>query len=92
MILTIAIGSRGNVLTASDLGPGFMNQKDYNGVVENLRLVDGNLFPMPICLDIGKETIEQLGVKPGARITLRDLRDDRNLAIITVEDIYQPDR
>lgn len=47
---------------------------------------------MPITLDISKETIESTGVKPGARISLRDFRDDRNLAIISVEDVYQPDK
>jgi len=61
-------------------------------VVENNRLVDGNLFSMPITLDITKETIQELGVKPGARITLRDFRDDSNLAIITVDDVYRPDK
>lgn len=71
---------------------GFMNERDYNGVVENVRLADGNLFSMPICLDVSKEQIDQLGVKPGARITLRDFRDDRNLAILNVEDVYQPDK
>lgn len=71
---------------------GFMNEKDYNGVVDNVRLADGNLFSIPICLDASKEQIEELGIRPGARVTLRDFRDDRNLAIITVEDVYQPDK
>ncbi|KAI9718015.1 MAG: Sulfate adenylyltransferase [Chrysothrix sp. TS-e1954] len=71
---------------------GFLNQKDYEGVVEKERLTDGNLFSMPICLDVTKKDIEESKIKPGARITLRDFRDDRNLAIITVEDIYQPDK
>lgn len=57
--------------------------------MENLRLADGTLFSIPITLDITKETAEELGVKPGARITLRDFRDDRNLAIITVDDVYK---
>ena len=61
-------------------------------MVENLRLADGNLFSMPICLDLSKETIEDVGIKAGARVTLRDFRDDRNLAIITVEDVYLPDK
>lgn len=61
-------------------------------VVEKERLVDGNLFSIPITLDLGKDEIERLGVKPGARVTLRDFRDDRNLAIITVDDVYQPDK
>ena len=71
---------------------GFMNEKDYNGVVEKNRLLDGSLFSMPICLDIEKKEIDSLGVKPGARITLRDSRDDRNLAIMTVDDVYKPDK
>ena len=61
-------------------------------MVEKERLVDGNLFSIPITLDLGKDEIERLGVKPGARVTLRDFRDDRNLAIITVDDVYQPDK
>lgn len=61
-------------------------------VVENERLADGNVFSMPITLDISQETIDEAGVKPGARIVLRDLRDDRNLAIMTVEDVYRPDK
>ncbi|KAI9780485.1 MAG: Sulfate adenylyltransferase [Peltula sp. TS41687] len=71
---------------------GFLSEIDYNGVVDRSRLADGNLFTIPICLDVSAETIEDLGVKPGARITLRDYRDDRNLAIITVEDVYKPDK
>lgn len=71
---------------------GFMSEKDYNGVVENNRLVDGNLFSMPITLDVSKAQIDELGLKEGARFTLRDFRDDRNLAIITVEDVYKPDK
>ncbi|RPB01423.1 ATP-sulfurylase [Choiromyces venosus 120613-1] len=71
---------------------GFMNEKDYNGVVENLRLTDGTLFSMPITLDVSKAQIDDLGIKAGTRITLRDFRDDRHLAIITVEDVYKPDK
>nr|POE90016.1 sulfate adenylyltransferase [Quercus suber] len=71
---------------------GFMNEQDYNGVVEKNRLADGNLFSMPINLDLSKQEIDQLGIKPGARVTLRDSRDDRNLAILTVDDVYQPDK
>ncbi|KLU90655.1 sulfate adenylyltransferase [Magnaporthiopsis poae ATCC 64411] len=71
---------------------GFMNEKDYNGVVKENRLANGVLFSMPITLDLAKQTIEELKIKVGARITLRDFRDDRNLAILTVEDVYQPDK
>ncbi|TLD22057.1 hypothetical protein PspLS_07742 [Pyricularia sp. CBS 133598] len=71
---------------------GFMTEKDYNGVVKENRLTDGALFSMPITLDLSQQTIDENGVKPGARITLRDFRDDRNLAILTVEDVYRPDK
>lgn len=71
---------------------GFMSEKDYNGVVENNRLADGNLFSMPITLDLNQAEIEQLGIKAGARITLRDSRDDRNLGILNVEDVYKPNK
>ncbi|KAF4984432.1 hypothetical protein FZEAL_395 [Fusarium zealandicum] len=71
---------------------GFLTENDYNGVVEKNRLADGALFSMPINLDVDQATIDQLSIKPGARITLRDLRDDRNLAILTVEDVYRPDK
>lgn len=60
--------------------------------VDTLRLADGALFPIPINLDVSKEFIDENNIAPGVRITLRDLRDDEALAILTVEDIYQPDR
>ena len=52
-------------------------------VVDNLRLADGALFPMPITLDISQAEIDRLEIKPGSRLTLRDPRDDEALAIIT---------
>jgi ATP sulfurylase len=61
-------------------------------VVEESRLTDGALFSIPITLDISQETIDELGVKPGARLALRDFRDDRHLAILTVDDVYKPDK
>ena len=47
---------------------------------------------MPICLDISEKTIEKTSLRAGDRVTLRDFRDDRNLAIITVDDVYKPDK
>lgn len=71
---------------------GFMNEKDYTGVVNNLRLSDGTLFSLPITLDVSEEKIKNLNIVQGTRITLRDFRDDAPLAILTVEDIYKPDK
>lgn len=61
-------------------------------VVINTRLADGNLFSIPITLDVSQNAISSLGLQAGARITLRDFRDDRNLAILTIEDVYRPDK
>lgn len=47
---------------------------------------------MPICLDISEDTIQNNGLKAGVRVALRDFRDDRNLAIITIDDVYKPDK
>jgi sulfate adenylyltransferase len=71
---------------------GFMNECDYNSVVDTLRLSDGTLFPMPITLDVSSDDITRIGITPGARLALRDPRDDEALAIITVQDVYSYDR
>ena len=72
--------------------PIFIACANALSVVDNLRLRDGNLFSMPICLDVSKEEIARLNIRPGARVPLVDFRDDRVLAIITVEDLYKPDK
>ena len=55
-------------------------------------MADGTLFSMPICLDVSEKTVEMASLRAGARVTLRDFRDDRNLAIITIDDVYKPDK
>ena len=47
---------------------------------------------MPITLDVSSDDIARIGITPGARLTLRDPRDDEALAIITVQDVYTYDR
>ncbi|WWD19610.1 sulfate adenylyltransferase [Kwoniella shandongensis] len=77
---------------------GFMNEADYLSVRDTLRLVavngqrQGSLFPMPITLDVSQDDISRLSLKEGVRIALRDPRDDAALAILTVSDIYKPDK
>ncbi|KAI0043648.1 sulfate adenylyltransferase [Auriscalpium vulgare] len=72
---------------------GFLNERDYNSsVVDTLRLADGTLFPIPITLDVSQADIDRLSLAPGKRVALRDPRDDEALAILTIDDIYKPDR
>lgn len=40
---------------------------------------------MPINLDVSQEQVNQLGLKAGSRVTLRDFRDESPLAILTSE-------
>ena len=50
-----------------------------------MRLADGSLFPIPITLDVSEGDITRLEIKAGARLALRDPRDDEALAILTGE-------
>ena len=45
---------------------GFLTEEDYDGVVENMRLADGSLWPMPINLDVSEKFAEGLEIHPGA--------------------------
>lgn len=62
-------------------------------VCTDMRLANGGaLWPMPITLDVSKEQVQQLGLQSGARVVLRDPRDDNALAILTVSDIFPVDK
>lgn len=67
---------------------GFLNKKDYDSVVKNMRLADETLWPMPITLDITKEISDKLS--QGAKLVLRD-KEGFPLAILHIGDIWEPD-
>lgn len=68
---------------------GYLNQADYDSVIDTMRLVDGTVWPIPICLDLGEKRASQLS--KGMRVALND-QEGFLLAILTVEDIWQPDK
>ena len=69
---------------------GFMNRADYEGVCHNMKLASGVIWPMPITLDVTEEFAKAL--KPGSsKIALRDA-EGVMLAVLSVEDVWQPDR
>ncbi|WP_299847923.1 bifunctional sulfate adenylyltransferase/adenylylsulfate kinase [uncultured Roseovarius sp.] len=68
---------------------GFLSEEDYNGVVENMRLADGKLWPMPITLDVSEKFAE--GLQMGQDIALRD-QEGVILATMTVTDSWTPNK
>ena len=69
---------------------GFMTRADYEGVCHNMRLKSGVIWPMPITLDVTEAFAKTL--KPGSsKIALRD-PEGVMLAVLSVEDVWQPDR
>ncbi len=72
----------------SPLG-GFLNRRDYEEVVERMRLACGTLWPMPITLDISDE--ESQRVMGNDQVALRDITGVL-LAILHIEDLWKPDK
>lgn len=68
---------------------GFLGRADYDGVVNEMRLADGTLWPMPITLDVDEAFAAKLS--ENAQISLNDIQGTP-LAVLTVEDVYFPDR
>ncbi|MDE3078837.1 MAG: bifunctional sulfate adenylyltransferase/adenylylsulfate kinase [Paracoccaceae bacterium] len=68
---------------------GFLTEEDYNGVVDNMRLTSGALWPMPITLDVSQKFAD--GVEPGQDIALRD-PEGVILAILSVTDKWVPNK
>ncbi|MEN9647280.1 MAG: hypothetical protein RLY57_84 [Candidatus Parcubacteria bacterium] len=65
---------------------GFLNQHDYESVINNQRLSTGELWPVPIVLDTDVDAY-----KVGQKITLVN-RFNAPQAILTIESIYRPDK
>jgi sulfate adenylyltransferase len=67
---------------------GFMRQIDYESVLDRMRLESGELWPVPICLDISENLAATL--ETGQSVTLRD-QEGFLLGIMTIEDIWPID-
>lgn len=77
---------------------GFLNEQDYTSVVEEMRLSSvkdektgkGLLWPIPITFDLDAATAQKLSV--GEKVVLQDPRDEKKLAILTVESVFKPNK
>jgi len=68
---------------------GFITEADYHRVVEEMRLADGSLWPIPVTLDVSQAFAD--GFEPGQDIALRD-PEGVILAIMSVTDRWTPDK
>jgi sulfate adenylyltransferase len=68
---------------------GFLTEADYDGVVEEMRLASGALWPIPVTLDVSQSFADR--VEPGQDIALRD-PEGVILAILSVTDKWTPDK
>ncbi len=68
---------------------GFLSEEDYNSVVDTMRLSTGELWPMPITLDVSEEFAASLEL--GQDIALRD-QEGVILGTMTVTDRWEPNK
>ncbi|MBU0656561.1 MAG: bifunctional sulfate adenylyltransferase/adenylylsulfate kinase [Gammaproteobacteria bacterium] len=68
---------------------GFLNEADYRCVVEGMRLVNGQLWPIPITLDVTQPFADRLEI--GQKIALRD-PEGILIATLALESIWIPDK
>ncbi len=68
---------------------GFMSEADYDRVVEEMRLADGSLWPIPVTLDVSQAFADK--IEPGQDIALRD-QEGVILAILSISDKWVPNK
>ncbi|UAL54195.1 MULTISPECIES: sulfate adenylyltransferase [Metabacillus] len=67
---------------------GFLSQKDYEQVVNDMRLASGTVWSIPITLPVSKGTADKLLVGEKARLIYKG----EVYGLIQVEDVYEPDK
>lgn len=68
---------------------GFLDEAEYEGVLEDMRLPGGALWPIPVTLDVTRDFAR--AVSPRSRIALRDA-EGVLLAIMEISSIWEPDK
>ncbi len=68
---------------------GFLTEADYDSVVDTMRLTTGELWPMPITLDVSEDFAASLEI--GQDIALRD-QEGVILGTMTVTDRWEPNK
>jgi sulfate adenylyltransferase len=68
---------------------GYLGRDEYESVLQDMKLSDGTVWPMPVCLDVPEKVAETL--EKGQRLALND-SEGFLLALLTVEDVWHPDK
>ncbi len=69
---------------------GFMIRRDYDGVVEEMKMADGTLWPMPITCAAPSD--QAAAIKVGSEVALVDDETDELMGILRVDDKYGYDK
>lgn len=69
---------------------GFMCEEDYRGVVQDMRLADGTLWPIPITLSVTKDEADKLSI--GSEIALIDEESDEMMGSMKIEESFSYDK
>ena len=69
---------------------GFMGEKDWSGVCNDMALSNGTFWPVPVTLSAKTELGEK--IKEGQEVALGDSENGQIMAVMTVTEIYRPDK
>ena len=70
---------------------GFLTQDDTRSVYDSCRLSTGELWPMPINLDIDSEKLQEIESQGAEEIALRDFEGNL-IAVMNLEDAWKVDK
>ena len=68
---------------------GFLDRESYARILESMRLPGGELWPIPVTLDVGPESAEEIA--SASRVALRD-QEGLILAVLDISDTWEPDK
>jgi sulfate adenylyltransferase len=87
LVLTAAEAADLRALATGAYSPlsGFMNAKQHQSCTESMRLPDGTLWPIPVCLGVADGGVD------GERLALRG-EDGSFLGVLEVEEVFERDR
>jgi sulfate adenylyltransferase len=88
LVLTPAEAADLRALATGAYSPltGFMNAKEHQSCTETMRLPDGTLWPIPVCLGLPDGSAVD-----GGRVALRG-QDGALLGLLEVEEVFERDR